>query len=383
MTRRNLLASLAASCTAQTTGSEALWDAALPVPRAAELAELRGVRFAVIKAHEPQRDGGYGFLHGVGLAWHKGKLYASFGHNRGIENTAGEEARGRISTDGGRMWGEVFTIDAGDRAADLAVSHGAFLSHRGALWAFLGAFYGARERVHTRAYTLDERSGKWQSRGVVVEGGFWPMQQPLRLRDGNWIMAGFQVGGGEPASVAISRGDDFMRWDHVVIPRDAAVKKMWGESTVIVQGQRVLNIARYGDEAMALSARSEDGGRTWTAMRPSNLPMVTSKPYAGTLSNGQHFLIGTTTADTGKRRAPLTIAVTRRRETVFRRIFRIRDAVFPTGPGDSHPRANLSYPYAVEHRGHLYVGYSNSGGRTGMNINSAELAGIPVASLRI
>jgi hypothetical protein len=48
---------------------------------------------------------------------------------------------------------------------------------------------------------------------------------------------------------------------------------------------------------------------------------------------------------------------------------------------DSHPRANLSYPYAVEYRGALYVGYSNNGGRTGMNINSAELAVIPVAGL--
>jgi len=383
MTRRTLLASLATSSAASPSGSEALWDAASPVPKAAELAGLRGVSFAVIKAHEPQRDGGYGFLHGVGLAWHKGKLYASFGQNRGIENTAGEEARGRVSTDGGRTWGDLFTIDTGDRAVGLAVSHGAFLSHRGTLWTFLGAFYGARERVHTRAYTLNERTRQWQPRGVVVEGGFWPMQQPLRLQDGSRIMAGFQVGHGEPASVAISRGDDLTRWDHVVIPRDAAVGKMWGESTVIVQGQRVLNIARYGADAIALSARSEDGGRTWTAMQPSNLPMVTSKPYAGTLSNRQHFLIGTTTADTGKRRAPLTIAVTRKGEPVFRRIFRIRDAVFPTSPGDSHLRANLSYPYAMGHRGHLYVGYSNNGGRTGMNINSAELAVIPLDSLRI
>ena len=373
-TRRGFLGAMAM------WGEEApygLWNPAAPVPKAAELTEARGVRIYSIKAHEPAVDGGYGFLHGVGLAWHKGKLYASFGHNKGIENTAGEEARGRVSADGGRSWGPVFSFDS---AAGTTVSHGSFLSHRGRLWAFLGAFSGARERVHCRAYLLDERSGRWAFRGVAVEGGFWPMQEPLRMADGNWIMAGFKVGDGEPASVAISRGDDFTKWEHVVIPRGAAVKTMWGESTVIVRGRRVLNIARYGTEAMALVSTSDDAGRTWTPMRASNLPMVTSKPYAGVLCTGQRYLVATTTADTGKRRAPLTIAVSGKGEETFRRVYRIRGAEMAGGL-DSHPRANLSYPYAVEHRGALYVGYSNNGGRTGMNINSAELAVIPLASL--
>ncbi len=55
-----------------------------------------------------------------------------------------------------------------------------------------------------------------------------------------------------------------------------------------------------------------------------------------------------------------------------------------------HPGAQLSYPYAIEHDGQLYVGYSNSGGGVGRvgekrqlwNNNSGELAVIPVAALR-
>lgn len=384
ITRRSLLAAVAF---AQTSRAD-IWTPNQPVPRATELADLQGVRFHVIKAHEPSRDGGYGFLHGVALAWHKGKLYATFGHNKGIENTAGEEARGRISNDGGRTWGDIFTmdnarVDDGKARSDLAVSHGVFLSHGGKLWAFMGSFYAARQHVHTRAYVLDEQRGGWQHRGTAVDSGFWPMQEPQPLPGGNWIMAGFKVGDGEPASVAISRGRDLTKWDQVVIPRAPEVKTMWGESTIIVQGKRVLNIARYGDEAVALTSTSEDGGRTWTAMRPSKLQMVTSKPYGGTLSNGQRYLVGTTTADTGKRRAPLTIAVSAPGEVEFRRIFRIRDAEHPGVGLDSHVKASLSYPYAVEHAGHLYVGYSNNGGRPGMNINSAELAVIPVESLRV
>ncbi len=55
--------------------------------------------------------------------------------------------------------------------------------------------------------------------------------------------------------------------------------------------------------------------------------------------------------------------------------------MFPEGPGASHPKAALAYPYAVEHAGKLYVGYSNSNGGGNFR-NSAELAVIPVASLK-
>ena len=71
---------------------------------------------------------GYTFLHGVGLCWHKGKLYASIGHNKGEENTVTEEAQYRVSEDGGKTWGELSAIDAGEEK-DLAVASRALASH--------------------------------------------------------------------------------------------------------------------------------------------------------------------------------------------------------------------------------------------------------------
>ncbi|NQT12817.1 MAG: exo-alpha-sialidase, partial [Planctomycetes bacterium] len=317
------------------------------------------------------------------VAWHKGELYASFGHNTGSENTATEVANGRKSTDGGKTWGPLFAIDDGD-PANPAVSHGVFLSHAGKLWAFHGTFTDRMQGVHTCAYVLDEETGKWQPQGVVAEDGFWSTQEPLRMEDGNWIMAGISVAGGyggpdDPAAVAISHGEDFSKWDVVIVPKPKGLE-MWGESTVIVDGPRVLNISRWG-RPIALAAESQDYGRSWTTMRPSNLPMAGSKPYAGTLSTGQRYLVATTTADSGNRRSPLTIAVSRPGEEVFQRIFRIRDAKWD-GPGESHPGCRLSYPYAVEHEGKLYVVYSNDGSRGG-NRNSAEMAVIPVEALRV
>jgi hypothetical protein len=108
--------------------------------------------------------------------------------------------------------------------------------------------------------------------------------------------------------------------------------------------------------------------------------MATSKPASGMLSTGQRYLVCSTTADGGGRRYPLTIAVSRPGEAAFSKVYVIRHAESPDGPGESHPKAALSYPYTIEHGGNLYVGYSNSGGRGG-NHNSAELAVVPIASL--
>jgi len=369
--------------------SISLWDETNAVPKAAELPVLNDVEFHVIKPYEFNKDG-YRFLHGVALAWHNEKLYASFGHNKGGENTDTEEARFRVSEDGGSTWSDVRTIDAGEEPG-IGVSHGVFLSHEGRLWSFHGAYSGIMKNVHTRAYTLDESTGGWQSHGTVVEGGFWPMTEPMKMDDGNWIMPGIRVGDGNPAAVAISHGDDLTKWDLVVIPRAGSLGSMWGESSVIVDGACVVNISRYGEKARALAATSRDYGRTWTPMTGSDLPMVTAKPCAGTLSTGQRYLIATTTSDTGKRRAPLTIAVSKPGETRFSKVFVIRHAEFPAGPGESHVNASLAYPYAIERDGKLYVGYSNNGGNVGRtgkgrelwNNNSAELAIIPLATLQV
>ncbi len=370
----------AAVAVAQGSAPFPLWTPEQPVPAAEALPQVQDARFSVIQPHAPGTDG-YPWLHGVALAWHKGRLYASFGRNQGAENTAGEIAQGRVSCDGGKTWGPLFTIDTGEEP-ELAVSHGVFLVHGSVLWAFHGAFYGKMGHVHTRAYQYDEAIGAWRKHGVVVEDGFWPMQEPRLMADGNYIMAGVRVGNGyggadDPAAVAISVGNDLTQWERVEIPKPAELE-MWGESSVLLDGARILNIARWR-EPVALAAVSEDYGRTWTTMRRTNLPMAASKPYTGTLSTGRRYLVCTTTADSGNRRAPLTIALSGGNEPVFSRIWRIRGAVHD-GPGESGEHCAFSYPYALEHDGRLYVGYSNDGGR-GRNLNSAELAVIPVAAL--
>ena len=179
-----------------------MWDANTPLPKAAELPQVNGAKFYVLKKPRPDEDGS-NFTLGVGLAWHKDKLYASYGFSTSEqENTADEEAHVRVSEDGGKTWGQPVAMDAGE--GNLGVSHGVFLSHGGRLWAFMGAFYdnfyGPTSRTHTRGYVLNETSGKWEAQGVVLDQGFWPMQEPQQMADGNWIMSGVRIAFGSQSA---------------------------------------------------------------------------------------------------------------------------------------------------------------------------------------
>ncbi|MFM7167677.1 MAG: exo-alpha-sialidase, partial [Planctomycetaceae bacterium] len=148
------------------------------------------------------------------------------------------------------------------------------------------------------------------------------------------------------------------------------------ESTVIVEGSRITNIARYGRRAVALVSRSADYGRTWQAAAASNMPMATSKQYGGVLSTGECYLVCTTTADTGSGRAPLTIALSRPGELLFSRVLQIRSAICEQSEGVSAAGVDLTYPYVVERSGHLYIGYTHK------SHTANELAVVPISSLQ-
>ncbi|MFN7811467.1 MAG: hypothetical protein ACK5SI_02250 [Planctomycetia bacterium] len=83
-----------------------LWDATQTLPKGADLSPVKGAKFYVLKKPRPDEDGSK-FTLGVGLAWHKDNLYASYGFSTSKqENTADEEAHVRVSEDGGKTWGQ-------------------------------------------------------------------------------------------------------------------------------------------------------------------------------------------------------------------------------------------------------------------------------------
>ncbi|MBQ2614837.1 MAG: exo-alpha-sialidase [Clostridia bacterium] len=347
-----------------------VWNEKAYLPQISELKRLE-VGGTTIKPFEPEKDG-YVFMHGVALVKFKGRMYCAWAHNRVEENSDDEEVNYAVSDDDGKTWSKC--IQGNFNPEDgVAVSHGAFLVHDEKLYFFAPQFKGqlGAEMMKSCAYVFDESVEKFVYAGVCLEDRFWPMCEPVLMENGNYIMPGIYVASDymspdNAAAVAISRGSDVLHWDMVKIGRAEDVR-VWGECTVVVDGSFCkLYCREHSVKNKALYAESLDFGKTWSEMNLSNLPMIGSKPYAGTLSKGQNYLICSCAADIHERDI-LTIAVTKKGEDKFSKIYCIDEGAY------------VSYPYAIELDGKLYVAYSWS--LEGLNRNKAKLAVIDIKEL--
>src|SRR5690606_11780224 len=112
----------------------------------------------------------------------------------------------------------------------------------------------------------------------------------------------------------------------------------------------------------ALVAQSDDHGHSFTPAMPSNLPMVNSKPFAGTLSSGQRYVIFNMPPDRNR----LLISVSEPGKTQVRRVWTLiagtPAALRPTmdALGEGHGAHAWAYPEAIEHDGTLHVVFSHN-----------------------
>lgn len=330
-----------------------VWDPSVPLPAFDEMPDLDLVTHVSIEKAQP---GGYHYLHESRIAWHTDRFYLCWANHRTHEvNVKDELIRGRTSADG-LHWSEPsIWVSPPDTGAE-SFNHPLLFEHQGRLYGFFVAWHD--ERPTTKVFALDDATGQWQFlEGSIPE--FLPFCPPQRMSDGNWIV------GGEAhwfeAAVAISHGDDFTRWDTVQIPRGPEL--IFPETAIINQGDRLLAFCRPKETQTAPVSESRDGGRTWSELALSNLPLAQSQPFSGTLSTGHQYLI---TDNLEESRCLLSIAITGPQGGLFRRIFKIRHQQWPKvrlfggwGEGSRTGKpTEWSYPNAIERDGKLYACYT-------------------------
>jgi len=346
-----------------------VWKNEVSLPEVAELEEIKAEHIC-IKPFEPEKDG-YIFMHGVALAKFRDKMYCAWAHNKVLENSDDEELNYAISNDSGYTWSDFIRGNCSPEPGT-AVSHGVFLNHGEKLYLFAPHFKGhmGHDMFKMGAYILNEENDSFEFAGIALDERFWPMCEPVLMENGNYIMPGIYVAEdymspNNRAAVAISRGSDILTWDMVKIERSDDVR-VWGECSLIVDGKNCKMYCReHSGKNIALYSESNDYGKSWSIMKSSNLPMTDSKPYSGRLSNGCGYLICSCAKDIAGRN-PLTIALTKKNENKFSKIYKIAEG------------ETLSYPYAIEADNKLYVAYSS--GSYG-NRNSAMLAIIDMENL--
>jgi hypothetical protein len=349
--------------------SSRIWNELLPFPNPEQIPLLDTVTHVMV---ERAVQGEYHYLHEPAVAWHRGVLHIGWANGPLREsNTCDEIYRGRCSRDGGHTWGDIEIVGPCDNL--VAHNHGVYLSTGGELWAFIARWDNVRRETDMwdlaairaglvtecmEAFTRDEATGRWLSRGLPVKD-FIPFDRPKQLANGRWIIAGETAFIGQPA-VILSEGSDLLRWRRVAIPLPTGLVLKFPETSLLLEGNRLTAIIRDQPletpssdwpTGVALTAHSEDSGETWSEVQPSNLPMARSKGFADNLSTGQRVVISNTPPGG---RNMLTIAVSRPGELHLSRIWRIQQGA---SPARFLKNPQWAYPAAVEHEGALYVTY--------------------------
>jgi hypothetical protein len=315
----------------------------------------------------------YKFLHDPAIEVHKGELFAAW-YNCPESEIVGESLiRGRRSKDGGKTWAALEVIAADTRGDGTYYVPPQLLSHGGVLHAFVGTMKGGHDLIKSCAvYVFDGATNRWQPRGEIADL-FLPNCQPVRMADGNWIMAGRAASrfGVKPLipTVAISHGDDLTaRWS-VVPLQPEMMPEHCPETTVWVEGRHLLALTRNEKSAVPFVYGSQDYGRTWNTVDHHPLTASSAKLYAGHLSSGERYVI----FNLPPGRDSLVIAVSRPGELAAARTWRVQAKTAADSAAAYH------YPCAVEYKDCLFVIYTVGFASP----RQCELAIIPIASLQL
>lgn len=349
----------------------ALWDEKIPFA-IEKIQRPEGIEHITI--HDTfEEEGACIFLHGVAIEKFHGTYFANWGNNWGIENSVTEVLRGKRSRDG-RIWKQLEQISP--PGVPYGVSHGVYWRRGDQLRTLAAHFLGGDVfasfgGLRCDSFLWDEKADKWLEEGTVADN-FWPLCPPVKMDNGNYIMAGCDKNW--RAAVAISQGENTDKWCNISLH---VGEKVYTEAACWVCGSRITVLMRNETDLRdgvftAAVAVSEDFGESFGPCVPSNLPMANSKPFAGRLCDGRGYLVYNYPLRGKYDRGCLLLALTRPGEEQLSSVFELE-----------RWDGGLAYPYAIEADGRLYVTYSARCARAeqGLNLNDARLAVVPLSAI--
>ncbi len=335
--------------------------------------ELKGGTYTTICDTQKLFGGKY-FLHGLAIEEYHGKWYASYAFNKTKENVYGEQCFYQVSEDG-QNWSEPKEIKP--NATAYSASHGVLFVDGDSLYCMMPAvdFLTGPWGIVAELHRYREAEDTWEFMHNCA-ASFWPCARPMRMDSGKWIAVG--AGGGD-TKVLLSGVNDLTDWTNVKVKR----AMMGSETTFFSNGQEVVLLMRpkaatvesslgRGEKRFVIGAAySADGGETFTRAQATELFCSPSKLYGGMLSDGRPYIVFNQSILRAEARDRLLMAVGDPGTMSVNRLYVLAE----------HNGA-ISYPYAVERDGTLYVAYSKSiANMSNGNQNDAVLAKVPISNI--
>ena len=178
--------------------------------------------------------------------------------------------------------------------------------------------------------------------------------------------------------VALCDGDDLTRWEVIDVPVGQGSIIHYAEPSVVV-GAAGVDVFVRNEGPTLLTSRSFDGGASWGALRPSNLPASSSKTCAGTFSTGQRYLAFSMapSSEPMRPRDVLAIAVSAPGSECFSKVVAIRTDTPPDAQVAEYPKGRgWAYPSVLQAGGSVYVAYSATKERCWLSV-------LPLDELRV
>ena len=332
-----------------------------------------GIRYVAV--HKKDEDE-YKFTLGAAIVKHKDIWVVSYLQSFEKENDSKSRIVCRYSFDDCKTWSEVNVVADADES--FARSHGVFYSDGDSLWIFCPkARFDSTSDFRNmdfvmESYLFNEKELCWSFDGIRSSDEFWPLCEPLRLKNGSVLVAGLECKGTHEPAVAISNGgiDSFKM---ICLPNKSGIST-WGETTVVENADELIAYVRSNSDRKVFTSKSLDFGITWSDMEKTDIEAIPSKLYAGVLSDGRRYLIrNIDTLENGEKsnqRKTLSISFFEGDKNALGREYIVRNG-FEEEKYRYAPQ--WSYPYAVEENGFLYVVYTKHKWEN-------ELAIIPIES---